>query len=67
MPYDLMLWEFSKDNVDRERLTFLSNLKNSIRYHIQNIHFDSLLSVVESAIYSMECVVEHNGLYIEVF
>ena len=57
-----------KDNVYQKQLTTVFNLKNSIRRNIlysQNIHADSLLSMVESAIFRMGCVVEHDGLHID--
>ena len=65
MPCDFWLWGYFKDNVYRECLTTVLGLKDSIRLHNQNIHVDTLRSVVESTIFKMECFVEHNGSHIE--
>ena len=62
---DFWLWGYMKDNVYRERLTTMLDLKDSICCHFQNIHVDALHSVVESTIFGMESIVEHDGLHIE--
>ena len=65
MDCNFWLWGYSKDNVYRELLTTVLDLKESIRRHMQNIHVDALHSVVESTIFRMECVVKHDGSHIE--
>ena len=63
-PCDFWLLGYLKDNVYRDRLTTVLNLKESIRRHIQNIDDDALRSVVESTIFKMECVLEYDGSHI---
>ena len=72
MPWHFWLWRYLKNNIYREYLTIAFDLKNSIHCHIQNIYVDSLnktsllfCSVLESAIFRMECVVKYYGFHIE--
>ena len=64
-PADFWFWGYLKPMVYLDPITSLSDLKESIEYHMLNIPKFTLLSTVEYAILRFQMVADNGGRHIE--